>query len=121
MRRLFEELVQQLERLRVGLDRLDGLCDLARPRLVVELAQLLGGRRSYAAIVLGKPRIPPDSCLHTLRQLQARQIGTGFAISAIHVDEVWPRNQHVRSLGFTRVHVVARRLQRWTSRHVFAR
>src|SRR5271166_3823855 len=72
---LLEELVLQLQGLLICLDGFDRLGDLARPGLLVELAELFGGRRSNAGIVLGKLGVPPDAGVNALGQFEAVQVG----------------------------------------------
>ena len=67
---VLEELVLQLEAFVVGLDGLDCLGDLARPLLLIELAEFLVGGRRVACIVIGEPRVPPDAGVDGAGQVQ---------------------------------------------------
>src|ERR1019366_3630182 len=116
--RLFEKFILQLQRLLIGLDRLDGLYNLARPFPLIELAQRFVGRRSHARVMVGKLGVPPNAGVNGRRQFQMVLVGAGLAVGAIHVNQVWPRNQHGGGLGLAGVHA-ALGFQRRPSGNIF--
>src|SRR5882724_10895232 len=69
MRGLLEELVLQLKTFLVSLDRSDRLCDVVDPHLHSVLAHFKRGGRTVAGVMIGKARVPPDSCIEVLGQL----------------------------------------------------
>src|SRR5439155_26177969 len=84
------ELILQAQALLVRFHGADGLRDAVDPRLRLELAELARRHGTFAGIVIGETRVPPDAGVQPFRQLQARLIGTRFLRGAIQVHEVEP-------------------------------
>src|SRR5580692_7368157 len=86
--RILEKLVLQLEAGVIGLDGLEGCCDLRRPCILVKFAELSGGGFALACVVVGETCVPPDAGVNGGGKGIAVLVGAGLLGGSIHVDEV---------------------------------
>src|ERR1700674_596956 len=101
---LFVKLVLEFEARVVTLRGANGFYDGSDPSFHVPLAKFFGRDGAVAGVMIRESRVPPDSSVEIFGQLHALLILAGFACSAVEVNEIRARDDHIGSFRFAGVH-----------------
>src|SRR5438270_14040884 len=103
--RLIVKLVLQTQAVVVSLDSANNVCDRLDPPVHLKFTQFAGGEGSIARVMIRETRVPPDTGIDVVWQINMVLIRARFGRCSIHVYQIWTRDQHFSGLALSGVHV----------------